>query len=479
LAEPAILCALGWIFGIALAIGAIPILVRNMPIEVPRLGEVHVDLMAVTFAGITSILAALFCSTFPVWRYLKADVERGLRGNARTASASRGARRLRNALVIAEVAGSVALVVIAGLFVTSIVKLMHVGRGFDASHVASAEVVLPDKQYGDSNVRNAFYERALSKLRQLPGVTGAGAVSVLPLDGDYWGDMVSKIGDTRPLWQRPSAHFRWVTPGYFETMRIPQLAGRLLTEQDRGKQVALISRSVAAKVWPHESAIGQRFQRMDPDEKPFEVIGVVDDIRTLDLSEAPPPMVYAPYWYRSREVGTLVIRTEEDAAGMGSMLRRAIWSIDPQVPVPQVRTMDTVVSASVAARRFERNLLLCFAISAMLLAALGIYGVVAYSAIERTHEIGIRMAIGAKRSDVYSLILGQGIAPVVAGTALGIAIALFASRLIRSLLFEVSTSDPVVTMAAAAILIAVGIAACLVPAWRAAKTEPLEALRFE
>jgi predicted permease len=479
LAEPAILCALGWILGIALAATGIPLLVRSMPIEVPRLGEVHVDLTAIAFACGISVAAALFCSLLPVWRYLSTDTEPALRANARTASDSRRARRVRGVLVVAEAAASVALMVIAGLFVTSIVKLMHVSRGFDAQHVLSAEVVLPDEQYGDKAIRNSFYQRTLTRLRQLPGVTAAGAVSVLPLDGDYWGDLIGRIGDNTPLWQRPKGHFRWMTPGYLEALHVPVLAGRTFEDRDFGRRVALISRSVAAKVWPGESAIGQKFQRGDPDEPPFEVIGVVDDIRTLDLSMAPPRMVYVPYWYRSREAGTFVIRTRQDPASMSSTLRKAIWSIDPQVPVPLVRTMEDVVSGSISARRFELNLLVGFAASAMLLAALGIYGVVAYSAVQRTREIGIRMAIGATARDVYELIVAQGMAPVLIGSVIGIGIAALAGRLISSLLFQVSAYDPLVAIVAAAILILAGACACLVPAWRAANTEPVQALRFE
>ncbi len=328
-------------------------------------------------------------------------------------------------------------------------------------------------------MRNAFYERALAQLRQIPGVISAGVVSVLPLDGDHWGDMISRIGDNRPRWEQPSGHFRWISPGYFETLRIPLLAGRFLADRDHGKHVAVISRSVAAKVWPGQRAIGQQFHRLDPDEAPFEVIGVADDIRTLDLSEPPPMMVYMPYWYRSREVGSFVIRTEQDPAAISELVRKSIWSIDSQVPVPALRTMETLVNGSVAARRFERNLLLAFAVSAMLLAALGIYGVVAYNAAARRHEIGIRMAVGASRRDVYGLIMGQGIAPVLAGTALAIVVAVFAEQMIRSLLFEVSASDPFVTASATAIPIAAGVCACLLPAWRAARTEPLEALRVE
>lgn len=479
LGEPAILCAAGWLLGVGMAVAAMPVLMRNMPIEMPRLGDVHVDLAAMAFAAAVSAIAALLCSVLPVWRYLHTDAEPALRANARTASAARGARRAKNTLVAGEVAGSVALVAIAGLFVTSMMKVLSVGRGFDAEHVLSAEVVLPEKQYGAARARNAFYERTLHALRGLPGVKEAGLVSVLPLDGDYWGDLIAKVGDTRPRWEQPSGHFRWISPGYFESMRIPLLAGRFLEERDQGKRVAVISRSAAAKVWPHESAIGRRFHRADPDEAPFEVIGVVDDVRTLDLSKAPPLMVYAPYWYRSRTAGTFVIRTEFEPAEMNDAVRRAIWSIDAQVPVPRVPTMETVVSGSVEARRFLRNLLAGFAGCAMLLAALGIYGVVAYNAVERRQEIGIRMAVGASRADVCGLMVGQGIAPVLAGTAAGIGMAIVGGRLIHGLLFEVSGSDPLVTGLAAAILIAVGVCACLAPAWRAARTEPLKALRVE
>jgi predicted permease len=479
LAEPAILCSAGWILGAVFAAVATPALLRTMPLALPRLAEVHVDVAAVAFAGGMSLFAALLCSILPVWRYMHGEAESALRANARTVSESRSGKRLRGGLVVAEVAASVALLAVAGLLLTSIIKLNHVTRGFDAAHVVSASVVLPDKQYGEKSTRNGFYERTLTRLRELPGVQAAGAISVLPLDGDNWGDLISRAGDTTPLWQRPAGHFRWITPGYFEALRIPLLAGRLLADADKGKPVALISRSAAARVWPRQSAVGQRFQRGDPDEAPFEVIGVVDDVRSLDLSQAPPLMVYLPYWYRSREVGSFVVRTGQDAAGAASMIRNAIWSIDPQVPVPQVRTMGDVVSGSIATRRFETNLLLSFAMTAMLLAAIGIYGVVAYAAVQRTREIGVRMAVGASTSDIYRLIIGHGIAPVLAGVAVGLALAIFGGRLVAAMLFDVSTYDPVVTVSSAAILTAVGICACLIPAWRATKTDPTYALRFE
>ncbi|MFZ0589208.1 MAG: ABC transporter permease [Bryobacteraceae bacterium] len=479
LAEPIMLCFCGGVLGIVFAALGVPLLIHNTPAEMPRLDEISVNWVALAFAGGISMLAVFVCGILPAWRYAQTEPERALRGNLRTASQSRGGKQLGKGLVVAEVSGSVALVVIAGLFITSMFKLLHVNRGFDAEHVLSAEVVLPDKQYGESGARNAFYERALGQLRQLPGVQAAGVVSVLPLDGDYWGDLISRIGDARPLFERPSAHFRWISPGYFEALTVPLIAGRFLDERDKGKKVAIISKRVADIVWPGMNPIGQKFRRGDPDEAPFEVIGEVGDIRAIDLSKEPQPMVYAPYWYRSREVGWFAVRTRQDPEALITGLRRVMRSIDPQVPVPSIRTMNMVVNGSVAARHFEMQLLLSFAIGALLVAGVGIYGVVSYSAAQRTHEIGIRMAIGAGKSDIYRLIVGGGVAPVVLGTIIGVGLAWAAGRLMAGLLFEVSPRDPMIAAMAGAVLLAVGVLACVVPARRAAKTEPVQALRYE
>ncbi|MBV9766361.1 MAG: ABC transporter permease [Acidobacteriaceae bacterium] len=479
LAEPILLCAIGCTAGVALAIAIVPLLVHNVPAELPRLNGVHVGGSALAFAVGVSTVAALLCGLFPSWRNAKADPQPALRSESRTSTDSRGNRRLQSALVTGEVAASVALVIMAALFISSIVRLLHVNRGFQSERVLSAKIVLPDKQYGDKSRRDAFYERVLARLRLLPGVQAAGAVSVLPLDGDNWGDLISKIGDPTPLWQRPDAHFRWITPGYLETLHVPLIAGHLLSASDRNRNVALISHQVAEKIWPHQSAIGQRFTRGDPDEKPFEVIGVVGDIHSLDLSKPSPRMVYVPYWYRSREVGSFVIRTQQDPEPMASSLRNAIWTVDPQVPLPSVRTMEAVVAGSVAIRRFEMRLLLAFAVSALLLAGIGIYGVVASTATRRKHEIGIRMALGADVRDVYRLILRQGITPVLVGTAIGIVFAWMSGRFLAGLLFEVSASDPLITAIACLILLAVGISASLLPAWQAGRIEPLNALRHE
>jgi predicted permease len=339
---------------------------------------------------------------------------------------------------------------------------------------------LPSGQYGDSaDARIAFYQRTTERLRQIPGVSNAGAVSVLPLDGDNWSDLITKTGDPRPAWQRPSGHFRWITPGYLETLRVPLLTGRSFTDADRGRNVALISERVARTVWPNENPVGQRFTRFETGEAPFEIIGVVGDVRTVDLAEAPPPMVYVPYWYRSRTEAALVLRATVDPTALAGAVRKAIREIDMQVAIPNIRTMDEVVDVSVAARRFQMQLLLIFAVCALLLAALGIYGVVAYSVVQRRQEIGIRMALGANRTNVYRMILTEAVTPVLIGAITGVAVASIASRIISNLLFEVRATNPLIAAISCAILIVVGVVASILPAARAAIVDPINALRAE
>jgi predicted permease len=479
LMEPLLLASTGCIVGTLVARVGLPLLLRSVPTELPRVSEVQINVPVLAFSLGVSILSALCCGILPAWHFTKGSPQLALRGESRTTGESRPAKHLRQVLVVGEVITSVMLVLLAGLFLTSLLKLLRVDRGFQTERVLSAEVALPGARYKDASARNAFYEQTLARLGQLPGVENAGVVSVLPLDGDNWGDLVSKSGDTQPLWQRPEAHFRWISPGYFETLRVPLIAGRFLTDGDRGKRVAIISRHVAKTVWPGQDAVCQRFTRGDPEESPIEVIGVVGDVRSLDLGQTPPRMVYLPYWYRSRNSGSLVVRTHGDPAVMASTLRKVIWGIDTQVAVPNIRTMETVVNGSVSARRFQMRLLLTFAVSSLLLAGLGIYGVVAYSALQRTQEIGIRMALGARDQDIYRLILSEGDAPVLVGTLLGVGLAWLIGHIVANLLFEVGPSNPLVAGTSCAILIGVGVIASFLPAWRAAKIEPVRALHYE
>jgi predicted permease len=302
---------------------------------------------------------------------------------------------------------------------------------------------------------------------------------VLPLEGDRWGDLISLPSDTRPLFARPAASFHWLSPGYFETMQMPLIAGRFFTQDDLGKNVAVISERAARIAWHGQNPVGQFFRRGDPDDKPFQVIGIVGDVRAVDLSKQPPAMVYVPITYRSNNTGSFVIRTANDPASMSNAIRKAIWRIDAQVPVPEVRTMETIVDGSLAARNFQLHLLLAFAACALVLAALGIYGVVAYSALQRTRELGIRIALGAQPAQIYRLIVEDGVTPVLVGTIAGIALAALAARVISGLLFGVGSFNIGIAAAAAAVLLLTGGLASLLPAIRATRIDPVQALRAE
>jgi predicted permease len=478
-AEPLLLSAAGCLLGLALAVLALPYLAHALPSTLPLLHPLRMDAQLVLFAVGASLLSALFCGLLPALRFIRNHPQQALRSEGRTASESAGGKQLRRFLVVGEVAASVMLVVLAGMFLLSLYRLLRVDRGFTAEHVVSASIVLPDKQYGTPQAREAFYQRSLERLRQLPAVRSAGVISVLPLDGDRWGDIISIPGDTRPLWSRPAAKFRWLSPGYFETMRVPLIAGRFLARDDLGKNVAVVSQRTAQIVWPGQNPVGQFFRRGDHDSKPFQIIGVVGDVRAIDLSAEPPAMVYLPLTFRSNNTGSFVIRTENDAASMGDSIRKAIWSVDAQVPVPEVRTMATIVDGSLASRNFQLHLLLAFAACALVLAALGIYGVVAYSALQRTRELGIRIALGAQPAQIYRLILQDGVTPVLLGAIAGVALAVVAARAISGLLFGVGSFNIGIAAVAAAVLLLTGGLASLLPAIRATRIDPVQALRAE
>lgn len=477
--EPLLLAVGGCLLGLAGATLALPWLAHALPSALPLAHPLRMDAPLVLFAVGASLLCALLCGLLPAIRFVRNHPQQALRSESRTSSEAAGGKQLRRSLVIAEVAASVTLVVLAGMFLLSLYRLLRVDRGFVTEHVVSASVVLPDKQYSTPAAREAFYRSSLEHLRQLPGVRSAGVISVLPLDGDRWGDMISLPTDTRPLWSRPGAKYRWTSAGFFETMRIPLITGRFFTQDDLGKNVAVISERAARIAWRGQNPVGQFFRRGDPDDKPFQVIGVVGDVRAVDLSEQPPAMVYVPLTYRSNESGTFVLRAAGDAASLSGSIRKAIGSVDDQAVVPEVRTMDAVVDSSLATRNFQLYLLLAFAACALVLAALGIYGVVAYSALQRTRELGIRIALGAQPAQIYRLILEDGVTPVFLGTIAGIAAAALASRAISGLLFGVGSFNFGIAAAAAAILLLTGSVASLLPAIRATRINPVQALRAE
>jgi predicted permease len=477
--EPMLLAALGAALGLFVAAALVPAMQSFLPPALNFHGALHLDWAGAGCALVLAIGATLLAGAAPAWIGSRTQPVEALRGESRQASESRRSKRLRRVLVAVEVAVSVTLVLMTGLLTVSLVRLMRTHRGFDADHVITAKVDLPSKSYGDPEARVAFYDAALDRVRQLPGVESAGVVSVPPLGGDFWLEMIRVAGDARPYMQIPTEHFRWVSPGYFQTVRLPLLAGRFLEKNDQGKRYVLVSELTARTLWPGQNPLGRQFIRANMTEDPFTVIGVVKDARTITLAQTDPMMVYVPHWIRSNDTGGLLVRTSQDPASMADAVRKAVWSLDAAVSVPVVRTLDGVVADSVANRRFEMDLLLLFAVSALLLAGLGVYGVVTYSVVQRQQEIGVRLALGAQTANIYALVLREGMMPVLVGAAAGVGIAAGFARIVGSVLFEVSPSNPAIVGGAVGLLLAVGIAACLLPARRAAAIDPMRALRAE
>jgi putative ABC transport system permease protein len=300
----------------------------------------------------------------------------------------------------------------------------------------------------------------------------------LPLEGEDWVDAMQREGEHKPMAELPMTNMRFCSPDYFRTMGTALVAGEPFRESDRNRHVAIVSELAARRVWPGENPIGKRFGRGDPDEPPFEVIGVVRDVRP-GAGKEPVVTAYFPYWYRNRLSMTVVARTSGDPRSLAPAIRSAVWSMDPDTVVGEIQTMQNVVSTSVGQRRFQVMLIAGFAASALLLACIGIYGVVSWSVARRRNEIGVRMALGATSGNVRRMLVVQGLRPVIVGIILGIAAALASGRLLNSLLFGVSARDPWTICGVAVTLAGVAALACYLPARRTTLNDPLEALRYE
>jgi len=335
---------------------------------------------------------------------------------------------------------------------------------------------MPPAKYTAEPQQAAFYERVLDKVRPLPGVQSAAFVNALPLKGETWIDLAAPEGDQRPLFERPMVNVRFVTPDYFQTLRIPFREGATFNNSQRNRKVVIISQGTAQRLWPGKSAIGRRMLHNETLE---EVVGVTADIRSTSLDKDPVLMLYDPYWQRPRFLASLLVRTAMDPHTIASGVREAIHEVDADVPVPAMQTLEEVMADSVGQRRFQMMLIVAFAAAALALAGFGIYGVVSYSVARRRTEMGIRMALGAGAARLQWMVLWQGIQPVVAGLAVGIVAALAAGRVLSSLLFHVSPHDPITIGGVALVLLAVSVLAALAPARRATSIDPMKALRFE
>jgi predicted permease len=485
LAEILLLAFAGGVAGVAVAYGGVHVFIALVPANVPRLNEVHVNVPVLLFAAGLSILAALSFGILPAIRSLRVHPHTALQANStRTANSHEGGRT-RNLLVAAQVACTVVLLIVTSLVLRSFSHLLRQDRGFDSGHVTLAQVDLFAPQYGDSQpdvkkVKLEFADRALSQLQQLPSVQTVSLTSVAPLTGETWVDDLTRPDHPLPPAQQLPINVRWIDHNYLGTMQIPVIAGRNLTASDRANPyVALISERTAREGFPGENPVGRQIADIIPDDKhKLTVIGVVADTRINGLKDA-AAMVYLPYWVYTPWTLTFLVRSSQSANAMIPEMRRALWQIDPQVAIPTLKSMDDQVSDSVATDRFQAMVLGGFGGAALLLALLGVYGVLAYSVSLRRQEFGIRIAMGSGKSALIGLVLRQAAQPVLLGSGVGLALAVIALRWVRSLLYQTPVMDPLAVGGSVLLLLVAATIAAIVPARRAASTDPMRALRME
>ena len=497
LAETTLLSVTGGVLGIALGAAGLRTVIALEPGNLPRIAEIGVRwpvvLVCVGVTAATAVVLGLAAS----WSALREDITDSLKQGQRGQAGSTGATRLRNALVVAQLAVSLVLLVAAGLLGRSLAVLLSQDPGFRTEQVLTMDLTVPGGTPEVQARRVQFHQALIERLSALPGVQSVGGVSRFPLGSGYAnGTFIKAMGDEPmqsmeqliALMKDPSrtgyAEFRVASPGYFRAMGIPLLEGRVFGDGDTGAapHVAVISDSLARTSWPGIDPIGRKVQfgGMDGDLRVFTIVGVVGDIRERGLDSEARPTLYADYRQRPRVTGTftVVLHTQGDPSSLISPARAAIRELNPDV-APRFRAIEQVFAASVADRRFSLFVLGAFAGIALLLAILGIYGVLSYVVAQRTQEFGVRMALGAQRTDVWRLVIGQALVLVAAGLAIGVVASGLVMRVIQTMLYGVTPTDPVTFGAVVAVLALTALAACQVPAWRATRADPLTALRTE
>jgi putative ABC transport system permease protein len=481
LVESVLLALVGGTIGLFLAAWGVAAIVRVVPFDVPRLQQVSIDPIVLTATMVMSIATGVFFGLVPALQSSRPDVNEGLKDAARSSSGAHG-RRTRSLLVVSEVSLAVLLLVGAGLLMRSFVRLRGVNPGFSPDHVLTAALALPESQYSSPEKIASFYRSLLPRLQAIPGVRHAAMTTTVPLTGGNISLGFAIEGRPAPSpSDRPLSRYFGVSPDFLRVFGIPLVAGRTFTEADAASptpSVALVSESVARKYWPGGSPIGQRIVVADG-RAAREIIGIVGDINTEGLDQRSHAEIYVLFPQRVWPFMSAVLRTSVDPLSVGASLRQQVAAVDPDLPIEKLTTMDAYVARSVADRRFTSMVLGSFALLAVTLSALGIYGVMACTVAQRTREIGIRVALGARPQSVLRLIVAEGMRTALAGIGIGLAGALALSRVLSTLVFGVGVRDALTFSAVSALLGGVALLACYVPARRAMRIDPTVALRTE
>jgi predicted permease len=478
LSEAAIVVLAGAVLGTALASAAVKLLASWAPVGLPRIEEIRVDWRVLCFTIVAAAASTVLCGVLPAWRFAAAPPQPSLKTGTSQVTDTGPQRSLSQILVGVEVALSALLLVVGGLLIVSFVRVLRVDKGFEINHVITQGVSLILPQFREPAAQTRFIDAVLLKLESTPGVRAAGVTNQVPLHGEVWIDALS--GDGRRAEDlRQTANFRFVSSGYWPAMGIRLTDGRLIEAIDRSRPVAVLSEKAARLLWPGMSPLGRHVHGGGPRKPLLEVVGVVADVREAGLTQESPAMVYEPYWTMPFPGPSFVLRTDAPVAAAASALRTIVHAIDPEIPLTPLQTMGQIVNDSVEVRKFQVYVAGAFAVSALLLAALGIYGVVSFTVARRTQELGVRMALGAPRAQLLRMVLGDGMQPVILGLLVGLGVALSAGRVIASQLYGVAPHDPAILGGVGMVLVLVALAACWVPARRATHIDPLQALRFE
>lgn len=481
--EVAVLSVAGGALGVAFSSVAIRLFVSSAAVRIPRLDEVGLDGHVLLFSVLMTASCTAIFGLFPAYRIVRSDPQEALRAGAHAMTANRQSLRLREVLVGFEVALSTVLLFVAGLLISSLFHLLSVDKGFTEERAIAVDLSLPESQYAIAADRNRFLDRSLADVRAIPGIRSAAMISGLPLTGESYVNGIELDGSGGE-WIDPSnrgavmINVRFISPGYFETLGIGMVTGRGFEPADKERHVTVISERLAAKVWPGQNPIGKKF-KTGSQVGQVEVVGVSKDTFNGHLDQDPTLIAYVPYWLRAPSYGSLVIRTSLEPPQLMRAVQRALWSIDSALPVPPLRTMSDLVAEALAQRRFQMRLASAFGAGALLLALIGIYGVVAYNVVQRRTELGLRLALGAKPSELLTLMLRRGLQPALTGLGCGLLASVACGWLVRSLLFGVSAIDPVTITTVTLLLSATAFLACLLPASAASRMDPTTILRYE